>query len=93
MNYYDSPLRLLIYYKITNTFIRNGEISTSYNKEKVDIVDLIIQKFKYIYKSYLQILSQYRFSACNESEYQLICRSKNVEVRLLMILIIKTIIL
>ena len=45
MNYYDSPIRLLIYYKITNTFIINGEKSTNYNKEKVDIVDLIIQKF------------------------------------------------
>ena len=45
MNYYDSPLKILIYYKITNTFIINGENSTNYNKEKVDIVDLIIQKF------------------------------------------------
>jgi hypothetical protein len=45
MNYYDSTLKVLIYYKITNTFIINGENSTNYNKEKVDIVDIIIQKF------------------------------------------------
>ena len=41
MNYYESPLRISIYYKITNTFIMNVENSTNYNKEKVDIVDLI----------------------------------------------------
>ena len=56
MNYYDSPLRLLIYYKITNTFIRNGEISTRYNKEKIDIVDLTNRNLNTftnpIYKSY-----------------------------------------
>jgi len=44
MNYYNFPLILLLYYK-NNTFIIVVEKSTNYNKVKVDIIDLIIQKF------------------------------------------------
>jgi hypothetical protein len=65
MNYYDSPLRLLIYYKTTNTCIRNEEISTSYNKEKVDIVDLVIQKFN----TFTNPIPIY-IPCLHESEYQ-----------------------
>jgi len=44
MNYYNFPLILLLYYK-NNTFIIVVEKITNYNKVKVDIIDLIIQKF------------------------------------------------